>query len=171
MNRLIDIVVILALGLSAQAHAQGYNTGLPVPGLPNSTGVKTMAGSTSVTIASDQTPIPVSASFAPLKVKESRIHDASTTTINGSAGAWVELGGVALLTNIISEVSISANIGEPTQIGVGPNAGAVTQLFMANQGEGPSKFGVTLAIGDQLWIRSLSLSSINAGYTTVNLSN
>lgn len=45
---------------ATQVFAQGYNTGLPVPGLPPSTGPQTMANSTSVTIATDQPPIGVS---------------------------------------------------------------------------------------------------------------
>ncbi len=54
----------LLLILSATtALAQSYNPGLPLPGLPKSVGPKLMAGSTSVTLATDQTAIPVSGSI------------------------------------------------------------------------------------------------------------
>lgn len=51
----------IALLCSSLAFAQSYSTGVPLPGLPNSTGPKTMAGSTSVTFATDQTAITVNA--------------------------------------------------------------------------------------------------------------
>lgn len=164
----MKLELLFLLLASTAALAQGYNTGLPIPGLPKSVGPKTMAQSTSVTIATNQTPITVTSVTAP--VVQSRYHDASAVNINNNVGAWVELGGASPLTSDATDFYISANISEPTQIGIGPNAGAVTQLLLANQGEGPSHFGVTLTAGSQMWIRSLNTNSITSGYITVNLS-
>lgn len=56
--------LILIVLFSSTAHAVTYSNGIPLPGLPKSLGQKTMAGSTSVTIASDQAPVPVTFSAA-----------------------------------------------------------------------------------------------------------
>lgn len=168
-------IILIALLLSATAFAQSYSSGLPLPGLPKSVGRKTMAGSTSVTLASDQPSLnitgSVTATVTAVVVKETRFHDASIVTINSSAGAWVNLGGSTPLANNISKFSISANIAQPTEIGVGPSAGSVSRILLANQGEGPSNFGVNLLIGNILWIKSLTNTAVSSGYITVNLGN
>lgn len=48
-------VVFLFLLVASVASAQGFNPGIPLPGLPKSVGPKPMSGSTSVTFATDQT--------------------------------------------------------------------------------------------------------------------
>lgn len=60
--RLIYILSLISI-FSINLYAQTYSGGLPLPGLPKSLGPKTMAGSTSVTIATDQTAIPVTGTF------------------------------------------------------------------------------------------------------------
>lgn len=55
--RLLFFVLLLCCSIAV--YAQSYSTGVPLPGLPISVGPKTMAGSTSVTIATDQTPVPI----------------------------------------------------------------------------------------------------------------
>lgn len=62
MRTLISSVLFYLL--VASAHAQSFSGGIPLPGLPKSLGNKTMANSTSVTIASDQTPIGVTGTFS-----------------------------------------------------------------------------------------------------------
>ena len=94
---------------------------------------------------------------------------AITDTINNNAGAWVEFGGAVALASNILELAISFNVGEPLEIGVGPNAGAVTRVAVSNQGEGPTKLGCTLLSGQFVWIRSLSTTAVTSGYLTMNL--
>jgi len=58
--------IISIFFLTATSALAQYNPGLPIPGLPKSVGQKTMAGSTSVVISSDQTSIPISGSITSL---------------------------------------------------------------------------------------------------------
>lgn len=111
-------------------------------------------------------------------VLESRIHDCATTAINANSGAFVEFGTLspydaAALLNTITTVRISANIGEPLAFAKGANAGAAAlaanSLFVSNQGEGPTAFGVALVVGDRIWVRSLSVNPVASGLITLNL--
>jgi hypothetical protein len=157
--------VLLLLG-SLNAFAQGFSSGIPLPGLPISRGAKLMAGSTSVTIATDQTALPVIVSG---DIKETRFHDAALVNINGSAGAWVALGSGAAITVTVKQIQFSSTIGDPLEIGVGSAAGNAVQKFIINQGGGPVVIADTQASGDKLWIRSLSSSATTSGYLTLNL--
>lgn len=74
------IALILFLGI---AHAQ-YNPGLPIPGLPKSVGQKTKAGSTSVTLASDQGALPISGSIT---VSATAVTVSATTISRATNGA------------------------------------------------------------------------------------
>lgn len=56
--------ILTMLVVSANAFAQSFSGGIPIPGLPNSTGQKTSAGSTSVVLASDQSPVPISGTIS-----------------------------------------------------------------------------------------------------------
>jgi len=111
-------------------------------------------------------------------VLESRIHDCATVNINDNAGAFVEFGTLspydaAALLNTVTTIRISANIGEPLAFAKGANAGAAAlaanSLFVSNQGEGPTAFGVALVIGDRIWVRSLSVNPVASGLITLNL--
>ncbi len=145
---------------------QGVSYGLPLPGLPVSLGQKITASSTSVTIASDQPPIPF---IAGGDIKENRFHYAASQNINGSAGAWVALGSGAAIASTIKQIQYSSTLGLPVEIGVGANAGASVQKFVINQGGGPVVITDAQNVGDKLWIRSLSTSAITSGYLTVSL--
>lgn len=114
---------------------------------------------------------PVFVSVVPTAVKESRVHDAATTNINGSAGAWVAFGGGTALANTITSLQISGNIDQPFQIGTGANAGAVTSRVYVNAGGEPN-LGVDSTIfiaGQFLWIRSLTTTGVTGGIITMNL--
>lgn len=54
---------LVLLLVSTLAFAQSSSVGLKLPGLPTSLGQKTMANSTSVTVASDQTPVAITGSI------------------------------------------------------------------------------------------------------------
>src|ERR1700743_314521 len=78
--------ILALLFLTSQlSFAQGYNTGLPIPGLPVSVGPKPSSGSTSVTFATDQTAITVNANSAG-KVPFALVrNNYSVTPVNTSA--------------------------------------------------------------------------------------
>jgi hypothetical protein len=59
MKYIISILFLTAI----VAKAQSFTPGIPLPGLPKSLGPKPMSGSTSVTVATNQTPIPISGSI------------------------------------------------------------------------------------------------------------
>ena len=112
-------------------------------------------------------PIPITA--APYTVLETRLQDMAAVGINGSAGAWVELGGAAVLANAIAKIQLSYTAGQPLEIGTGATAGSVTRRFIINQGEGPLNLDLQLTAGSQLWVRSLSTTGVTSGYITLNL--
>lgn len=138
----------IIFGFVVAAGAQSYNPGLPLPGLPKSLGTKPMSGSTSVTIASDQFPIPISGTIsasnpsvginfvtAPSSSTEigyidpsGNLHpflgNATGITVSANQGTipWVVSGGVAI-TNTPS-VTFSGGI-------------AITNTPTVNQGTNP----------------------------------
>lgn len=113
------------------------------------------------------TPIPIQA--VSLNVLETRLQSMAAVAINGSSGAWVELGGALVLANVISRIQITLTAGQPLEIGIGANSAAVTRRFIINQGEGPLTLDCAFAAGAQLWVRSLSSTGVTTGYITLNL--
>lgn len=135
------------------AFAQGYSGGLPIPGLPKSVGPKPMSGSTSVTIATDQTPITVTGAItatnpsvgtnsvaAPTSSTQIGYRDASgnlqpftigsqgiTVSANQGTSPWNVFGGVAI-TN-----TPSVNQGTTPWV----VAAAITNTPTVNQGTIP----------------------------------
>lgn len=85
MKFLVVITIIFVLAI--KVYAQSYNPGLPLPGLPKSLGQKPMSGSTSVTIASDQTAIAISGSITA---------DNASVGVNGNTAptSSTEVGGI-----------------------------------------------------------------------------
>lgn len=104
-----------------------------------------------------------------LDVLETRFHQGSVTNINGSAGAFVALGGGAALSNDIKQIHITTTMGEPLEIGVGASAGAAQRKFIVNRGEGPLVLKINLDSGDELWVRSLTTSGVTSGEIVLNL--
>lgn len=104
-----------------------------------------------------------------LDILETRFHQGSVTNINGSAGAWVALGGGAALANDIKQIHMTTTMGEPLEIGVGASAGAAQRKFIVNRGEGPLVLKINLDSGDELWVRSLTTNGVTSGEIVVNL--
>jgi hypothetical protein len=103
------IALILAYGLKV-SFGQSYSTGLPLPGLPKSLGPKPMSGSTSVTLATNQTAIPISGSITSM--------NASVTTNYATA---------ATQSNLIAYIDPQGRqhpfVGDATGITVSANQG------------------------------------------------
>lgn len=104
-------------------------------------------------------------------VLETRFHDAASTNINDSAGAFVEIETAAALASNITVLKVNSTIGEPLAFGAGADAGAAASniICVLNRGEGPSDFPVSLSTGDRIWVRSLTTTSVTSGELTVNL--
>lgn len=106
----------------------------------------------------------------PNYVSGNRYHNAASTNINASSGAWVELGEATGLDKTYYGIEISSTIGSGLEIGYGLTAGGVTRLFVLSPGGGPSMFRIKpLAKGTILWVRSLEASAVSAGALYVNL--
>jgi len=104
-----------------------------------------------------------------LDVLETRFHQGSVTNINGSAGAWIALGGGAALSNAIKKLHITITMGEPLEFGIGASAGAAARKFIVNRGEGPLVLQIDLDSGSELWVRSLTSSGVTSGEIVLNL--
>lgn len=112
MKYLLSLFLLVTISALA---APSYSTGLPMPGLPKSVGPKPMSGSTSVTLATDQTPITVTGSItatnpsvgtnsaaAPTSSTQIGYRDASGNLqpfIVGSQGITVSATGGVAITN------------------------------------------------------------------------
>lgn len=112
-------LTFIILLLSTTVLAQGYNTGLPVPGLPKSVGPKRMSGSTSVTFATDQTPLQIT----------------GTVTVSGGGGGSSS-GGV---TNFNAAFPVSG-----TAVGFKSQSGLMVPITLTANGAVPvNNSGVT----------------------------
>lgn len=116
-----------------------------------------------------RTPISASVTLSSLDILETRFHDASVTTVNGSGGVWVALGGGSALTHTIKRITVDNTTSEPLEFGTGATAGAAVRKFVVNRGEGPFQADCSLASGAFLWVRSLSTLSMTTEYIVVNL--
>lgn len=113
--------------------------------------------------------------FAAGSIREARFHDTSVTNINGSAGAFIQVGTGAYaalaVSNVIANIKVNAAFGEPLVFRLGANAGAAAaaaDLFLLNMGAA-ADFPAILAPGDRLWVRSLSANAVTSGYLILNL--
>lgn len=130
----------LALGLIAlitTAQAQSYSPGLPLPGLPKSLGQKTMANSTSVTVASDQTPISVTGSFTATNPSVGT-NGATAPTSSTQVGVKDLSGNLQALSIGANGITTSATIpagvaitNTPTVIATIPGGVAITNTPIA----------------------------------------
>lgn len=114
---------------------------------------------------SPSSPFPV---LEDLDVLETRFHQGSVVNINGSAGAWVALGGGAALSNDIKQLQVTSTMGQPLEIGIGASAGAAQRKFILNRGDGPVLVKINLDDGEELWVRSLD-AAVTSGELTINL--
>jgi len=104
-----------------------------------------------------------------LTYKEHRFHDASSTTINASGGAYIQLETAADIANTITGMLVSNNTGASLVIGVGANSGAVTVISAISQGQSADlMLGVSLSSGNKVWVRALQNSAISSGELLVS---
>ena len=98
--------------------------------------------------------------------KEKRFMNCATTNINGSGGAWIQIGDTdfpaANIANTISEIRINANLGNALQFGKGANAGAVTEIGASGAGQSLA-LGVSLVAGDKVWVRAVQSAAVSSG--------
>lgn len=100
---------------------------------------------------------------------EHRFMDAAITQINGSGGAWKEIGDTpADVANTIEEFRVNANLGAALQFGKGANAGAVTVIGVCGAGQTTS-FGVSLVATDKIWVKAIQTNNVNSGELLVSL--
>lgn len=107
----------------------------------------------------------ISTASSSYSYKEHRLHDASGTNINGSGGAFIQIETAANIANTITQMKIRNHTGSALVIAAGADAAAAaaaTPLGVAHEG-GEEDFGVTLAIGDKVWVRAMEASSISSG--------
>jgi hypothetical protein len=114
------ILIGALLGISSAMGAT-YSGGLPIPGLPKSVGQKTMSGSTSVTLASDQPAIPISGSVT-----------ATVSGTNNSVGVNYATGPTSS-----TQIGYTDTSGRLQPLVAGPNGIGVTGTVSSNQGTSP----------------------------------
>lgn len=105
-----------------------------------------------------------------LNILGQEIHDAATTGINGSAGAYVAFGAAATIPAGTKYVQISSTCGEPLQVAFGADAtAAATSAKKAYlvPGGAPGKLEFIPATENKAFIRSLSTTAIAEGYVTL----
>lgn len=133
MKQLITILMLCAFVTSA--WAVGYSPGLPLPGLPISTGQKTTAGSTSVTLASDQPPIPITGSIT-ISASSASIGMNGAIAPTSSTQIGVDDGSGRLRPITVTALGITV---AASQVGNWTFSGgvAITNTPTVNQGTSP----------------------------------
>lgn len=121
------ILFFLCLNLS---HAQSFSPGIPLPGLPKSLGQKTMTGSTSVTIASDQTSIPFSSGGSDAYGLFRNTYTGTPVT----TGAYLQV--IASTTSVINAVEIFDSSGQTLALAFGGAGSEVNQIIIYPGGNG-----------------------------------
>lgn len=107
MKRLLATALML---MTSHAHAQSY--GMPIPGLPKSVGPKTAAQSTSVTLATDQSPIPVTGSITATASSASvGLNGATAPTSSDLIGYINPQGKLQPFLGSSTGITVSANQG------------------------------------------------------------
>lgn len=120
------IALLIIIYFSSFANAAGVTYGLPLPGLPKSLGPKTMSQSTSVTFATDQTPLAVTFSSASSQVVTQgttpwivggSVGITNTPTVNQGTTPWI-ISGTATTSQAPnsngSQATVSVTIAEST---------------------------------------------------------
>lgn len=110
---------------------------------------------------------------AALTLLEYRYHRAADNTVNGSGGAFVQVASAADIANTITQMRVANNSGAPLAFSVGADAtaaAAAAPIAVVAAGQtSEAVFGVALAAGDKLWVRSLYTSNVTTGEFVVAL--
>lgn len=144
MKKYIISILFLTATL---AKGASFSPGIPLPGLPKSVGPKLMTGSTSVTIATDQTPVPISGSI---------------TANNASVG-----------TNYVAAPTSSTLVGYKDPSGnLIPFTGSANGITVtANQGTSPwvtSRNWILNGSNDSVAVTGTVIASVPAGVAITN---
>lgn len=152
----------LPAGASTSSNQATANSSLSsIDGKLNSLGQKTMANSTPVTLASDQTTLPVSIAATPPSPTGRSYADSVRnvySSTNVTTGAWVQL--IASTAAVINALHIADSCGKALELGVG-GAGSESRVFIIPAG-GPSE-------EVRLHINASSRLSVRALDTTCSL--
>lgn len=165
-------LVSALLLVSSITYAQSFTPGLPLPGLPKSVGPKPMAGSTSVTFATDQNPLTVTISgnitgtfTAGGKTSvEQAIHDYAASPVLSSA--YVQL--IAATSGPATELEVFDSSGRTLKLAFGAPGSEVDQFLIFPGGNG--QLPLTVPSGTRISIEAVSISA-SAGEIDVNLYN
>lgn len=161
---------VFTLILSAVAFGQGYNTGLPMPGLPKSVGPKPMSGSTSVTWATDQGPIAVTiasvgaitvSSYGKVPITKVR-NDYSSSPVSTVAYTHIINSVPATAT----EIEIFDSSGQTLVVAFGAPGLEVDQLYLIPGGNG--QIPLLVPAGTNVSVKAVSANA-TAGELDVNL--
>jgi hypothetical protein len=134
MNKLL--FTIFGLVLMSVAQAQSFNPGIPMPGLPKSLGQKTMANSTSVTMASNQTPISITGNITATNPSVSTNGTAAPTS-STQIGGVDQAGNLTPLVIGAQGITVSANQSTSPWVVSVPAGVGVTNTPTVNQGTSP----------------------------------
>lgn len=137
-------LIISLFGLIFLAQAQTFNPGLPLPGLPKSLGQKTMANSTSVTLASNQTALTVTANGKTPVSLLRRDYSTNNVTITG----YAEL--VASTANVTNALEIFDSSGQTMIIAFGAAGSEVNKFYDYPGGNG--RMEVLIPLGTRISI-------------------
>ena len=136
-------------------------------------GQKNMAGSLPVVIASDQGAVPVSGTVTAtqtyVSVKnemDTSLLDTGSTTINGSAGAFVQV--VASLGNACKKIRIADTTGQFIGVYTG-GAGSEVFAFMTNPGL-DDYIELAIAGGTRVSLRAMQAAAISNGLFAMQFS-
>jgi hypothetical protein len=140
--------------------------------LPTALGQTTMANSLSVAIASNQSAIPVSGTVTVGQLDvvdqlDANVLDTSSTNINGSAGAFVQV--VASTASAVKALRIADTTGE--FIGIYTGAAASETLKAIIEPGMADTLPATIAAGTRITLRSMGSSTISTGKITIQFLN
>lgn len=100
------------------------------------------------------------------------IHDASATSVNGSAGAYKAFGAAITVPAGTTKVQLSSTMGEPVEISFASaigTAGASTKKVFLVPGGAPGYLEFVPGASNKIFIKSLSTTVITDGYICINL--
>lgn len=99
------------------------------------------------------------------------IHDASATSVNGSAGAYKAFGAAITVPAGTTKVQLSSTMGEPVEISFASaigTAGASTKKVFLVPGGAPGYLDFVPGASNKIFIKSLSTTAITDGYIAIN---
>ncbi len=123
-------------------------------------GQTTMAGSLPVTLASNQTALSVTPGYTTIKNQmDTPVLDTSSTTINGSAGAFVQV--VASLGNACTRIRCADTTGQRVGVYTG-GSGSEALAFIINAGL-DDYIDFAIAASTRVSLRNMASTSITVG--------